>query len=62
MTYTVLLRLDPAGACSVIVRDDAEPLPGGDGVRYRLVAETDDQAEAVRVADLLRRPINAGDI
>ncbi len=53
MTYTVLLRLDPAGACPVILRDDSEPLPGGEGVRCRLVAETDDDMEAARVAELL---------
>lgn len=51
MLYTVVLR---------ILQDDPEPLTGGDGVRYRLVAETDDYGEAVRVADLLRRRIKSG--
>ena len=62
MTYTVVLRFDPAGACLRILHDDSEPLPGGEGVRYRLVAQTDDQDEAVAVADLLRRRINAGEL
>lgn len=39
-------RLDPAGACPVILREDSKPLTGGEGVRWRLVAETDDHAEA----------------
>lgn len=45
-----------------ILHDDSEPLPGGNAVRYRLVAETDDQSEAVAVADLLRRRINGGEL
>jgi hypothetical protein len=62
MPYAVLLRLDAAGACPVILRDDSEPLTGGEGVRYRFVAETDDQVEAVQVADLLQRRMTAGEV
>jgi hypothetical protein len=45
-----------------ILHDDSEPLTFGDGVRYRLVAETDDHDEAARVADLLRQRIEAGQL
>jgi len=34
---------------------------GGDGVRFRLVAETADSAEAVRVAESLRRRTATGE-
>ena len=61
MTYAVMLRFDPVGVCVNIVREGSEPLLGGDRVRYRLVAETDDHGEAVAVADLLRRRIDAGE-
>jgi hypothetical protein len=60
MTYAVLLRFDSAGACVNIPREDDEPLMG-DGVRYRLVAQTDDHGEAVAVADLLHRRIAVGE-
>jgi hypothetical protein len=46
----------------VILRDESEPLPGGDGVRYRLITETEDHAEAHRVAVDLRRRIWTGEI
>jgi hypothetical protein len=46
----------------VILRDDSEPLSGGDGVRYRFIAETDDRGEAIRVADSLERQCAAGEI
>jgi hypothetical protein len=62
MIYAVVLRFDPAGTCLRILHDDSEPLTGGDGVRYRLVAETDDHGEAARVADLLRQRIEAGQL
>ena len=61
VTYAVLLCFDSAGASPLILRDDDEALLGGDGVRFRLVAETDDHGEAVRVAELLRHQI-AGDL
>jgi hypothetical protein len=51
MSYAVLIRIDPEGECVVMVGDDAEPLPGGDGVRYRFVAEVATGAEAVQIAD-----------
>jgi len=61
VTYAVLLCFESAGASPLIVRDDDEALISGDGVRFRLVAETDDHGEAVRVAELLRRQIAAGE-
>jgi hypothetical protein len=62
MTGAAILRSDPAGVCVNILRGDAEPRPGGDGVRYRLVARTDDHGEAIRVAELLRRRCDAGQL
>ena len=62
MTWAAILRFDPAGVCVNILRDDAEPLPRGDGVRYRLVAQTDDHGEAIRVAELLKRRCDAGEL
>jgi hypothetical protein len=55
LVYAVLLRLDATGTSPVIVREDAPPLEGEKGVRYRYVAQTDDHGEAVRVAELLSR-------
>jgi len=55
MAYVVVLCFDSAGVCPLVLRDDSEPLFGGDGVRYRLITETDDYGEAVRVADDLQR-------
>jgi hypothetical protein len=62
MTYTVLLCFDSAGPSPLILRDDDEALISGDGVRFRLAAETDDHGEAVRVAETLRRQIAAGEL
>jgi hypothetical protein len=62
MIWAAILRFDPAAVCVNILRDDAEPLPGGDGVRYRLVAQTDDHGEAIRVAQLLKRHRDAGEL
>jgi hypothetical protein len=62
MTYAVLLRLDGAGACPVILREDSEPWTGGEGVRWKLIAETDDHGEAIRVAELLQRRCDAGEL
>jgi hypothetical protein len=50
------------GGSSLIRRDDSEALIGRQGVLFRLVAETEDYAEAVRVAESLRRQIAAGEI
>ena len=61
MTYAVVLCVESVGASPMVLPDDSEALIDGDGVRYRLVAQTDDHAEAVRVADLLRRQLNAGE-
>lgn len=51
MTYdvTLILRTTPACAYGDILRED-EPLSGGDGVRHRLVCETDDAEQAERAA------------
>jgi hypothetical protein len=49
MVYAVLLRLDSAGPCPVVVYDD-DQLLSREGARWRLVAQTDDYGEAVGVA------------
>jgi hypothetical protein len=51
--YTVVLRLDPAGTCPVLLTDDSDPLLGEDDVRYRLVAEEIDFEEAARLARII---------
>jgi hypothetical protein len=61
MTYTVLVRIDAAGRETPVVLDeDCLPVVGEDGVRFRLVAETDDELEAFRVAHLIRERCRAG--
>ena len=55
MTYAVLLRIDPASTCPVIVPEDSPPLQADKAVRYRFVAQTDDHGEAVQVLELLHR-------
>ena len=50
VTYTVWLCIDSVGASPLILGDDSEALMEGEGVRFRLGAEMDDHAEAVRVA------------
>lgn len=59
MVYTVALRFDAAGTSLCILHDN-ERLPVLDGVRYRLVAKTDDPAEALAIMDLLQKQIDAG--
>ena len=61
MAYTVILRLSPARA-AVHVLLDHEVLQGGDGVRFRLVCQTDDAQEAERAASLVRERILTGDL
>jgi hypothetical protein len=53
MTYLVVLRYDEAGTCPVILRED-DHLFSSDGVRWRLVAHTDDPALAARIVEQLR--------
>ena len=53
MAYLIVLRFDSAGTCPVVVREDDE-LFSSDGASWRLVAQTDDAAEAARLVDLLR--------
>jgi hypothetical protein len=55
MAYAVLLRLDSAGDCPVILREDSQRLSREKGVQYRFVAQTDEHGEAVRVVELLNR-------
>jgi hypothetical protein len=54
MTYLVVLRYDDAGTCPVILRED-DHLFSSDGVRWRLVAHTDDPELAARIVEQLRR-------
>jgi len=61
MRYVVVLVFDAAGAWPLILRDDLDPPFGGDYVRYRLVKETEDYREAVRIADDLQRKCSAGE-
>ena len=51
------MRLDLSGACPVLIREGQDRvLPGGDGVRYRLVAEDLEFEEAAQLAVALRAP------
>jgi hypothetical protein len=62
MSYAILLRLDSAGACPVLLREDAELLTSDKGVRWRFVAETDDHVEAVRLVEMLQQRCQAGEV
>jgi hypothetical protein len=55
MRYAVILVLDAAGSTPVILAEDSGPLQRLDGVRYRLIATTNDRAEATRVAESLKQ-------
>jgi hypothetical protein len=46
MEFTVLVHIDAAGECPVLVRDGDDLFPGPD-VRFRLVGETDDFGQAI---------------
>lgn len=61
MTYAVLVRLDAAGACPVIVSEGDELL-ATDGARWRFVAETDDLTEAIRLHAELRAQREGGEL
>jgi len=61
MSFLIVLRFDSDGACPVVVREDDE-LFSSDGARWRLVAQTDDLAEAARVVELLRQRRDAGEL
>ena len=61
MTYAVLVRLDAAGACPVIVSADDE-LVSTEGTRWRFVAETDNLSEAIRVHGELRERGERGEL
>jgi len=62
MRYTILLRFDSAGVCPVLLQEDYEPLGGEEGVRWRLVAQTDECDEAIRIVEDLRRRREAGEL
>lgn len=55
MRYQVVLITDAIGSTPTILHDDSPPLVGSPGVRFRLVAETDDHGEAIAVAQLLKK-------
>jgi hypothetical protein len=48
--FWVYVGTDPVGQFVNILRDEDELL-GGDDVRFRLVLQTEDQGEAIRVAE-----------
>jgi hypothetical protein len=55
MTYAVLVRIDATGEWPVIAGPDTDlSRDAHGGVRWRLVAETDDIAEAHRLHALLQ--------
>jgi hypothetical protein len=53
MSYLIVLRYDTEGTCPLVLRED-ETLVSSDGVRWRLVAQTDDADLAARIVDQLR--------
>lgn len=56
MTYAVLLRIDAAGEWPIVAGPDTDLSSGSDeAVRWRLVAQTDDVAEAYRLHALLHQ-------
>ena len=61
MTYAVLLRIDAAGEWPVVAGPDTDlSVASEKGVRWRLVAQTDDVAEAYRLHELLREQRESG--
>lgn len=60
MAYAILLRVDAQGTRPVLVRED-DKLPPEKGVLWRYVARTDDHAEALRLAEVLRQRCDAGE-
>ena len=60
MSYAVLLLLDGTLACPMILGDGCGPLPGGDSLRYRFVAQTQSLAQALRLADMLQPVLSGG--
>jgi hypothetical protein len=54
MTYAVLLRIDAGGEWPVVAGPETDLHADSEsGVRWRLVAQTDDEAEAYRLHALL---------
>jgi hypothetical protein len=53
MSYLIVLRYDAEGTSPIVVRED-EALVASDGVRWRLVAQTDDADLAARIVEQLR--------
>jgi hypothetical protein len=61
MAYTVLVRIDEAGACPVILEGGRGlPLDGGDGTRYRFVREVATLAEVAVLVAQLRDEMQTG--
>lgn len=54
MEFTVLVRVDAAGSCPVLVRS-GEELLAREGVRWSLYGQTDDQDEAMRLMEAARQ-------
>jgi hypothetical protein len=52
--FRAIERRDEVGRSLAIIGED-DRLDGGDGVRYRLIAETQDHREAVLLADEANR-------
>jgi hypothetical protein len=61
MAYTVLVRIDDAGACPVVFEGGRGlPLDGGDGARYRFVREVATFAEVTALVAELRDEFQTG--
>jgi hypothetical protein len=55
----VVVGTDAVGSFVMLLRDE-DKLLGGDGVRFRLALQTEDQTEVATVADQEHRRIRAG--
>jgi hypothetical protein len=62
MAYCLLLRFDSAGPCPVLLRDDEQVTGGGDGVRYRFIAQTESWEEADAIMAELYQKIAAREL
>lgn len=55
--FTVMLRIDGAGRCPVLVHE-GEELMTEEGVRWRLIAQTDDYDEAIWLMTVLHEMVD----
>ena len=55
--FTVMLRIDGTGRCPVLVRE-GEELMTEEGVRWRLIAQTDDYDEAIWLMTVLHEMVD----